>query len=74
MYFQARKVVIPRVITEMAKAPITLTKILGEVIDDNNLTLRTSIVGPEIEVNGEVIPLVYESRGKIQGFTLFGRE
>lgn len=29
------------------------SKILGEVIDKNNLTLRTSIIGPEIKQNGE---------------------
>jgi len=29
------------------------TKILGEVIDDTNLTLRTSIIGPELKRGGE---------------------
>lgn len=29
------------------------SKILGEIIDRNNLTLRTSIIGPEIKQNGE---------------------
>lgn len=29
------------------------TKILGEVIDNINLTLRTSIIGPELKNNGE---------------------
>ena len=29
------------------------TKILGEVIDDHNLTVRTSIIGPELKENGE---------------------
>ena len=29
------------------------TKILGEIFDSKNLTLRTSIVGPEIRENGE---------------------
>lgn len=28
------------------------TKALGEVIDDKNLTIRTSIVGPELKTNG----------------------
>lgn len=31
------------------------TKILGEIIDNTNLTLRTSIVGPELKHNGEGI-------------------
>lgn len=29
------------------------TKILGEIIDNTNLTLRTSIIGPELKNNGE---------------------
>ena len=29
------------------------TKTLGEVIDDHNLTIRTSIIGPELKANGE---------------------
>ncbi len=29
------------------------TKILGEIIDDKHLTIRTSIVGPELKSNGE---------------------
>jgi dTDP-4-dehydrorhamnose reductase len=29
------------------------TKILGEIIDDTHLTLRTSIIGPELKKNGE---------------------
>ena len=29
------------------------TKILGELIDEHNLTLRTSIIGPELKRNGE---------------------
>ena len=47
-----------------------LTKILGEVIDDNNLTLRTSIVGLEIKVQGVGLFHWFMSQeGKIQGFT-----
>jgi dTDP-4-dehydrorhamnose reductase len=30
-----------------------MTKNLGEVIDDKNLTIRTSIIGPELKKNGE---------------------
>lgn len=29
------------------------SKSLGEIIDDENLTIRTSIIGPELKVNGE---------------------
>jgi len=29
------------------------TKILGEIIDEHNTTIRTSIIGPEIKTNGE---------------------
>lgn len=30
-----------------------VSKALGEIIDDENLTIRTSIIGPEIKENGE---------------------
>jgi len=30
-----------------------MTKNLGEIIDNNNLTIRTSIIGPELKENGE---------------------
>ncbi|WP_347218033.1 SDR family oxidoreductase [Chryseobacterium sp.] len=30
-----------------------MSKSLGEIIDDKNLTIRTSIIGPEIKQNGE---------------------
>jgi dTDP-4-dehydrorhamnose reductase len=30
-----------------------MTKNLGEIDDDNNLTIRTSIIGPEVKENGE---------------------
>jgi len=30
-----------------------MTKNLGEIIDDKNLTIRTSIIGPELKENGE---------------------
>ncbi|GHU85869.1 hypothetical protein FACS189473_5100 [Spirochaetia bacterium] len=30
-----------------------MTKNLGEIIDDTNLTIRTSIIGPELKENGE---------------------
>ena len=46
------------------------TKSLGEVIDDRNLTLRTSIVGPEIKAGGEGLFHWFMSRdGDIQGYT-----
>lgn len=30
-----------------------MSKSLGEIIDDKNITIRTSIIGPEIKANGE---------------------
>lgn len=30
-----------------------MSKSLGEIIDDTNLTIRTSIIGPEMKLNGE---------------------
>ena len=46
------------------------TKILGEIEDDSNLTLRTSIVGPELKINGEgLFHWFMNQQGDISGFT-----
>ena len=46
------------------------TKILGEILDSKNLTLRTSIVGPEIRENGEGLFHWFMSQeGSVSGFT-----
>jgi dTDP-4-dehydrorhamnose reductase len=46
------------------------TKILGEIIDDTNLTLRTSIVGPELKDNGEGLFHWFMSQScNISGYT-----
>jgi dTDP-4-dehydrorhamnose reductase len=48
-----------------------MTKNLGEVIDDRNLTLRTSIIGPELKENGEgLFQWIFRQRltGKILGY------
>jgi dTDP-4-dehydrorhamnose reductase len=46
------------------------TKILGEVTDGANLTLRTSIVGPELKNNGEgLFHYFMRQDGFIPGFT-----
>ncbi|MBC5681610.1 dTDP-4-dehydrorhamnose reductase family protein [Lachnospira hominis (ex Liu et al. 2021)] len=45
------------------------SKLLGEVIDNKNLTLRTSIIGPELKSNG--IGLYHwfmQQQGKVSGF------
>ena len=45
------------------------TKILGEVIDNRNLTLRTSIIGPELKGNGEgVFHWFMNQTGSIRGY------
>ena len=45
------------------------TKILGEVIDDTNLTLRTSIIGPELKNNGEgLFHWFMNQSGNISGY------
>jgi dTDP-4-dehydrorhamnose reductase len=45
------------------------TKILGEVRDSKNLTLRTSIIGPEIRGNGEGLFHWFMSQeGSVSGF------
>ena len=46
------------------------TKILGEVIDDSNITIRTSLIGPELKNDGEgLFHWFMKQRGTIQGFT-----
>lgn len=45
------------------------TKALGEVIDDSNVTLRTSIIGPELKTNGEgLFHWFMTQEGTINGF------
>jgi dTDP-4-dehydrorhamnose reductase len=46
------------------------TKSLGEIIYENHLTLRTSVVGPELKVNGEELFhwFMYQSKS-IKGYT-----
>ena len=34
------------------------SKALGEIINDKDLTIRTSIIGPELNENGEGISMV----------------
>jgi dTDP-4-dehydrorhamnose reductase len=46
------------------------TKALGEIEDDANLTLRTSIIGPELKGNGEgLFHWFLNQQGDISGFT-----
>ena len=52
------------------KGVYSQTKKLGEIEDDANLTLRTSIIGPELKNNGEGIFHWFMSQsGDISGFT-----
>lgn len=45
------------------------SKTLGEVINDKDLTIRTSIIGPELKVNGEgLFHWFMRQNGKINGF------
>jgi len=46
------------------------TKILGEIIDKTNITLRTSIIGPELKSNGEgLFHWFMNQTGDVSGFT-----
>ena len=46
------------------------TKGLGEIINDNHLTLRTSVIGPELKANGEeLFHWFMNQKGEINGFT-----
>jgi len=52
------------------KGVYSQTKILGEIEDDSNLTLRTSIIGPELKGNGEgLFHWLMNQQGGISGFT-----
>lgn len=45
------------------------TKILGELKDKNNLTIRTSIIGPELKSSGEgLFDWFMRQNGEIQGY------
>jgi dTDP-4-dehydrorhamnose reductase len=46
------------------------TKGLGEIINNRHLTLRTSVVGPELKIDGEeLFHWFVNQRGSINGFT-----
>lgn len=46
------------------------SKALGEVVNDKDLTLRTSIIGPELKENGEgLFHWFMHQSGKINGYT-----
>ena len=46
------------------------TKMLGEIVDDTNVTLRTSIIGPELKTAGEgLFHWFMMQNGTINGFT-----
>ena len=50
--------------------PYARTKALGEVINERNLTLRTSIIGPELKQNGSgLLHWFLMQKGEIRGFT-----
>lgn len=46
-----------------------LSKNLGEIIDDVNLTIRTSIIGPELKKNGEgLFHWFMNQKGQVSGY------
>jgi len=46
------------------------SKALGEVINNKDLTIRTSIIGPELKYNGEgLFHWFMQQKGEIKGFT-----
>jgi len=46
------------------------SKALGEVINNRDITIRTSIVGPELKVNGTgLFDFFLKQEGKVQGYT-----
>lgn len=45
------------------------SKALGEIVDDRNLTIRTSIIGPEVKTDGEgLFHWFMQQQGEITGF------
>jgi dTDP-4-dehydrorhamnose reductase len=56
--------------TRDGKGIYSQTKKLGEIEDDTNLTLRTSIIGPELKENGEgLFHWFMNQQDEISGFT-----
>ena len=46
------------------------TKALGEVINDKDLTIRTSIIGPELKENSDwIMDWFFKQNGEIKGYT-----
>jgi dTDP-4-dehydrorhamnose reductase len=46
------------------------SKSLGEILNDKDLTIRTSIIGPELKTNGEgLFHWFMKEKGEINGFT-----
>lgn len=47
-----------------------LSKILGEVVNDQDLTIRTSLIGPELNPDGEgLFHWFNKQKGKVNGYT-----
>jgi dTDP-4-dehydrorhamnose reductase len=52
------------------KGTYAQTKIMGEIQDNQNTTIRTSIIGPEIKINGEgLFHWFLNQRNKINGYS-----
>ena len=50
--------------------PYARTKILGEVFDTKNLTIRTSIIGPELKSNGTgLVDWFLKQHGEVGGYS-----
>lgn len=46
------------------------TKALGEVVNERDLTIRTSIIGPELKTHGAgLLDWFFKQRGEIKGYT-----
>jgi dTDP-4-dehydrorhamnose reductase len=46
------------------------TKALGEIVNDKDLTIRTSIIGPELKMNGTgLLDWFFKQHGTINGYT-----
>lgn len=53
-----------------AKTTYGKTKSLGEIYDNNNLTIRTSVIGPDLKKNGkELFNWFMNQSGRVNGFS-----
>lgn len=70
MFFQVKREIIRKTIFATAETFYDRSKALGELEDDKNITLRNSIVGPDINAEGiGLLNWFMQQSGEIKGYT-----